>query len=173
MAKNHEKEDGKEEANQKSGGPVVRKRFAVFIDYLNLEKNIKTPADIRLDPLLDPLIKEGRINWIYVYIPESAIPAPINILINRYQVLIILCSQEMGGGYLKDKDNVDFQMDKHIRSIVEHTDVTDIVIFSGDADFFPVASWAHQQGITVHVKSIRAALSRVFEEDGRFKITKI
>lgn len=167
-------ESGEESPGQ-IRGPDVKRRFAVFIDYLNLRKSIRTPNDLDLDTFIDSIIAKGRLQWMYVFIPEHVLGSvPMRTLVSRYQAWPVVCPQDMDTSrILKDKDTVDFQMNRLIQSIVEHTDITDIIIVSGDADFYPVARWTHQQGIRVHIISGKPALSKMFSEDDKISVTTI
>ncbi len=139
------------------------RRYAVFMDYLNLERNLGTQRFDDFSWLIDPIRKEGIIIFGWVFIPQSYIGNPaIHQLSNIHSFDPILCTQQMQGVVTKDKDRVDAKMDSLARRLIDHSDITDIVIISGDADFQDLANYARWRNKEVKIISAKQAISSRF-----------
>lgn len=128
--------------------------FALFMDYRNLELGL--PDSVRrfrdFSWLLNPILAQGKIVFAFVFIPDNyGARLPIHQLSNKHSFIPVLCTRKTADPAAKDRDGVDAKMDSLARSLIEHTDITDIVIVSGDADFQDLANFAryHQKGVTV------------------------
>lgn len=142
------------------------KRFAIFFDYKNLESNLRDRDRFSdFSWLINPLLKEGKIIFAFVFIPDHyANRVPLLLLANRHRFQPILCPREIGKATTKDKDTVDAKMEDLGKAIIEHSDVTDIVIVSGDGDFQELTVFARWQQKSVRVISAASALSPRFVE---------
>lgn len=148
-----------------SGG----RRFAIFIDYRNLEKGLE--AQNRQERLSDfswltgPVLAEGKIIFAFVFIPEHYLSrAPIMQLAYRHRFQIVVCPRQIGTLTTKDADSVDEKIRALAEPIVEHSDITDIVIVSGDADFEPLAVTSVWRQKRVKIVSASDAVSGRFVE---------
>lgn len=141
--------------------------FVIFMDYRNLVSDLPNSAKkfSNLSWLIDPILKCGIISFAYVFIPDNCTKnIEIFQLGNKHGFWPILCTRRIEGAIMKDKDTVDARMDTKARSMIVHTDVTDIVIISGDADFQDLANFAryHQKKVTV-ISTARARSGRFLE----------
>jgi hypothetical protein len=140
--------------------------FLVFIDYENLRRGLNMGPTERLKKLfnlswlLDPILKKGKVLLVFVFVPENAPLAQLS----RQGFFPIPCPRQFGGVVTKDKDTVDARMENLARVLIEHTDATDVLIISGDADFQPLVAFARFQQKRVTVASTREALSGRFLE---------
>lgn len=142
------------------------KRFAIFFDYKNLESHLRN-RDRFLDFswLTGPLLKEGKIIFAFVFIPDHyANRVPLLLLANKHRFQPILCPREMGKSTTKDKDTVDAKMEDLGKALIEHSDITDVVIVSGDGDFQELTVFARWQQKSVRVISATEATSPRFTE---------
>ena len=151
--------------------PVAAKQrsrtFAIFMDYRNLEMGL--PDSFRrfrdFSWLVNPILAQGKIVFGFVFIPDNyGGRVPLHQLANKHSFTPILCTRRVSRLDTKDGDTVDAKMDSLARSLIEHTDITDIVIVSGDADFQDLANFAryHQKGVTV-VSAAQAVSGRFLE----------
>ncbi len=134
------------------------KRFAVLMDFENLEKNIDQTKLRDFSWLFNPILEQGKISCAYVFIPDHyGSNPPVRTLSNIYRFFCIFCPKK--SGILKDADSVDSRMDELGRFLVEHSDITDLVIVSGDADFQGLIEFARWQQKRVKVVSAHEAIS--------------
>lgn len=151
------------------------RRFAVFIDIKNLEDGISNAAERFKDFswLLDPILKEGKIAFAFVFAPEhKAMLTPVMQLSYLHGFYVVICPRQVGAMAVKDADSVDEKMKDLARTIIDRSDVTDIVIVSGDADFHPLALYAKRQRKNVIIKSAASALSSRYA-DSQIRVEKI
>ncbi|MDO8495590.1 MAG: NYN domain-containing protein [bacterium] len=145
-----------------------QRTFAIFMDYRNLELHLKKGSRERLENfswLLDPILQEGKIVFAFVFIPTHYIAlAPIMQLSHIHHFFPVVCPRQVAGAVTKDHDSVDNKLESLARDIIQHSDITDIVIISGDADFSGLATFAHWQQKKVRVISALRALSGRFIE---------
>ena len=145
-----------------SAAPVVQQRkFAILIDYENLKMNVHPTKLLDFSWLFDPILSQGKIVGGYVFFPEHyGTNMPIKTLSNIHRLFCVACPKDIkNNGVVKDKDIVDSRMDELGRFLVEHSDITDLVVVSGDADFQGLIQFAHWQQKTVKVVSAKSALS--------------
>lgn len=148
------------------------RRFAIFMDFVNLEKNLQRSADKFSDFswLLNPILKQGKIIFAFVFIPDHYVSrAPIMQLTHKHHFHAIFCPRQINGVITKDVDTVDAQMQELAWALIEHSDITDVIIISGDADFHSLATRATWQQKKVKIVSARDAISGRFmgsEQDG-------
>lgn len=136
------------------------KRFAILMDFENLEKNIDRTKLYDFSWLLNPILEQGKISCAYVFIPDHyGSNPPIRTLSNIHRFFCVFCPKETGAVDKKDKDSVDTRMDELGRFLVEHSDITDLVIVSGDADFQGLIEFARWQQKRVKVVSAHEAIS--------------
>lgn len=143
------------------------KRFAVFMDYSNLERNLPKTTDCfrNFSWLLDPILKRGKIIFAFVFIPDHYVSrAPIMQLTHKHHFHAIFCPRQISGTITKDADTVDAQMQELGWALIQHSDITDVIIVSGDADFQRLATHAKWQQKRVMVVSSAKALSGRFLE---------
>ena len=142
------------------------KKFAIFFDYKNLEINLRDKDRFNdFSWLMDPLLKEGKIIFAFVFIPDHyANRVPLIMLANKHRFQPILCPRELGKTTTKDKDTVDAKMEDLGKAILEHSDITDIIIVSGDSDFQELSVFAKWQQKSVKVISAASAVSPRFLE---------
>ena len=152
-----------------------QRKFAVFLDYRNLEQSLQERGDN--DYLKDffwleeEIIRRGKIVASFVFIQENyAFRAPVRQLSDIYQYNPILCLREMvkGGTTTKEKDSVDTKMINLAKGYIEIDGITDIVIVSGDADFSELAVHArrHQKNVTI-ISASEALSGRFIELNNR------
>lgn len=147
--------------------PIDQKRFAILIDYANLELGIKDPVERLRDFswLLDPILKDGKIVFAFVFLPEQmSSRQPIMQLFHRHGFSPILCPRQIDGAITKDKDTVDARMIDIGMALIEHSDITNLVVVSGDADFQRLVTFAVWGQKKVTVISAGQSLSRALEE---------
>jgi hypothetical protein len=144
----------------------AERTFAIFMDYKNLEDNLKNADRFRnFSWLLDPILAQGKIIFAFVFIPDHYFTrAPIQQLSNLHRFQVIACPRQIGGAITKDADTVDAKIDELAWPIVEHTDVSDLIIISGDADFKRLANLARWRRKKVTVISAPKAVSGRFFE---------
>lgn len=145
------------------------RRFAIFMDFVNLEKGLPKYANRFRDFswLLDPILKKGKIIFAFVFIPEHYVSrAPIMQLTHKHHFHSILCPRQIGKSTTKDADTVDAQLQELAWPIIQIPGnyITDVVIVSGDADFQGLATRARWQQKEVTVISTAKALSGRFLE---------
>lgn len=143
--------------------PEEKRRFVILIDYKNLEDGIKDPTERFKDFswLLDPILKKGIIEFAFVFIPEQLSGRPaIMQLFHKHGFSPILCPRQIEGVITKDKDTVDSRMIDIGMSFIEHSDITDLVIVSGDADFQRLVTFALWRQKSVRIVSAERALSK-------------
>lgn len=147
---------------------IPQKRiFAIFMDYKNLELNLSGGAKKFSDFswLLNPILECGTIAYAFIFIPENcANRMAIHQLSNKHSFFPILCTHRIEHAVMKDKDTVDATMESLAMSLIIHSDVTDILIISGDADFQKLANFAIFNQRKVTVLSAATALSGRFIE---------
>lgn len=137
---------------------VAPKRFAILMDFENLEKNINRTKLHDFSWLLNPILEQGKISCAYVFIPDHyGSNPPVRTLSNIHRFFCVFCPKK--SGVLKDADSVDARMDELGRFLVEHSDITDLVIVSGDADFQGLIEFARWQQKRVKVVSAHEAIS--------------
>lgn len=137
------------------------------MDYRNLEKGLSNARERFRDFswLIDPIIERGRIVFAFVFIPDNYVNRmEIHQLANKHSFAPILCTRQTDGVISKDKDTVDAKMESLACSLIAHTDITDIVIISGDADFQQLANFAKWNQKEVTVVSASQAVSGRFME---------
>lgn len=154
-------EPEKEEASPKS--------YAIFVDYRNLLLSLvgeqKKLKDLQF--LESIVLKQGKgqVLFAFVFIPHHEISrAPVQQISNIFRYDVVVCPQQVEGGVIKDADTVDAHMERLARRLIERSDVTDIVIVSGDADFYGLVVDARRAGKNVTVVSGIMALSSRFRE---------
>lgn len=136
--------------------------FAIFMDYKNLEDNLPNSFEKLRDFswLLDPILKVGKIIFAFVFIPDHYLTkAPVQQLANKHQFSVIACPRQVSGIVTKNADTVDTIMSNLAKGLVEHSDITDIVVISGDADFKQLVNFAIWQQKKVKVISATDAIS--------------
>ncbi len=147
--------------------PANQRRFAIFIDYKNLEDGIRNPGNRfqNFSWLLDPILKQGNIIFGFVFVPEHRTTRPAVVqLSNLHNFKIIVCPRQFEGHLSKDKDTVDAVMIDLGRDIIEHTDCTDLVVVGGDGDFTRLTNFAIWRRKKVQVFSTPEALSQDFRK---------
>ncbi|MFH1672435.1 MAG: NYN domain-containing protein [Pseudomonadota bacterium] len=143
------------------------KTFAIFMDYRNLEKGLPNVKERFRDFswLIDPIVARGRIVFAFVFIPDNYVNRmEIYQLANKHNFAPILCTRQTDGVISKDKDTVDAKMESLACSLIAHTDITNIVIISGDADFQQLANFARWNQKEVTIVSASQAVSGRFLE---------
>lgn len=139
--------------------------FAVFFDYKNiadgLAKNGHRLRDV--NSLLKIILDQGEIIFAFVFVPEHLVnQAPLMQLTYEYRFTVVLCPRQIEGIITKDKDTVDSTMDFLGHRFVEHSQVTDIAIFSGDHAFVELANHAYWRKKRVMVISAQNSISGRF-----------
>jgi uncharacterized LabA/DUF88 family protein len=148
------------------------KIFAVFIDYLNIERGITNQIERRermrdFGWLINPILEKGKIAFIYIFVPDATVPEFSPIFVGgKQRIPIVVCPRRVVGGVMKDADTVDQFLMEMATSHIYHSDISDIVIVSGDADFSPVIRRALMNRKRVTVVSTAQALSGRFREIG-------
>ncbi|MBI2676684.1 MAG: NYN domain-containing protein [Candidatus Yanofskybacteria bacterium] len=140
--------------------------FAIFLDYKNLEENIKKTARDKLENfswLIEPILKEGKIIFAFVFIPTHYVGrAPVMQLSYLHHFIPVLCPRQTDGAVTKDADTVDAKIVTVAKGLIQHSDITDVVIVSGDSDFSELANFAHWQQKRVWTVSAIGAVSGKF-----------
>lgn len=144
-----------------------KKVFAIFMDYKNLVSDLPNSAKRFSDFswLINPILEQGIISFPFVFIPDNYTNRmEIHQLSNKHGFSPIVCTRQIHGAVMKNGDTVDAKMESLARDIILHTDVTDIVIISGDADFQGLVNFAifNQKNVTI-VSAARALSGRFFE----------
>lgn len=146
--------------------PPKEKTFAIFLDYKNLEENIKKTAKEKLNDfswLTEPLLQEGKIIFAFVFIPMHYINrAPIMQLSRLHHFVPVLCPRQTDGAVTKDADTADAKLETLAKNLIQHSSITNIVIVSGDSDFSELVNFAHWQQKKVRIISAIGALSERF-----------
>lgn len=156
-----------QKTKQISGKNPQKRIFALFMDYKNLELNLSGGAKKFSDFswLLNPILECGTIAYAFVFIPENYTNRiPIHQLSNKHSFFPILCTHQIEHAIMKNKDTVDATMESLAMSLIIHSDVTDILIISGDADFQKLANFAIFNQRKVTVISAATAVSGRFIE---------
>lgn len=163
-----------------NGEPLSR-RFAILVDYLNVEKSLprERPGERskKMINLLKGLEREilgtpGNIIILAeVFIPSQFAGVTPKMEIAHGLYFEIICVRRMEKGAIKEVDSVDQKMINRGQFLIEHSDVTDIVIVSGDADFkdLVIQAMRHQKRVTV-VSGPQAVSKRFVEMHGREEI---
>ncbi|MBI2063504.1 MAG: NYN domain-containing protein [Candidatus Yanofskybacteria bacterium] len=162
-------ETARSEPASKSPKPAKpqEKRFAVFMDYKNLEMNLPRSTDKfrNFSWLLDPILNQGKIIFAFVFIPDHYVSrAPIMQLTHKHHFHAIFCPRQINGVTTKDADTVDAQMQELAWALIQNSDITDVVIVTGDSDFQRLATHAKWQQKRVWVVSAEKAVSGRFLE---------
>lgn len=152
--------------------PQEKRKFAVFIDYKNLEDSFANQGErLSVDRfrdfswLIDPILEEGIIVFAFVFIPEQLSNRPaIMQLSYRHRFFPVICPRQIEGLITKDKDTVDTKMIALGKDLIEHSDCTDVVIVGGDGDFTELANFAIWRQKRVQVMSTPESLSKDFLE---------
>ncbi|KKS26800.1 MAG: hypothetical protein A2736_00735 [Candidatus Yanofskybacteria bacterium RIFCSPHIGHO2_01_FULL_41_27] len=156
--------------------PPQKRIFAVFMDYKNLDDGL--PGGTRkfsdFSWLINPILEQGIIAFAYVFIPDNyAGRAEIYQLSDKHDFLPILCTRKTKNGIMKNGDTVDAKMEREAIKLIIHSDITDITIVSGDADFQGLINFAiHNQKRVTVVPAAKACSERFFEmaETGKIKL---
>lgn len=150
---------------------VQEKRFAILIDYENLKKHVNTAKLLDFSWLFDPILAKGKIVGGYVFFPEHyGNNMPVKTLSNIHRLFCVVCPKNLDSdGAFKDRDIVDSRMDELGRFLVEHSDITDLVIVSGDADFQGLVQFARWQQKEVKLVSTADAISSRFRLDQKLE----
>lgn len=152
------------------------KRFAIFMDYVNLEKGLPKSTDRfkNFSWLLNPILEKGKLIHAFVFIPDHyASRAPLMQFTHKYRFTSILCPRRMSGAVTKDVDMVDTQMIELAWVIIDHSDITDLIIVAGDGDFQGLVTHALWQQKNVKIISAAKAISGRYlemEEDGSLSV---
>lgn len=144
-----------------------RRRFAILLDYRNLRYSLQEERDVlrELKELEKYILTLGTIEFAYAYVPHHEINiVPIQQLHHTLQYKVVACPIRVSQGVIKDADTVDATLDREARALIERTDITDIVIISGDADFFALTVFAERKQKKVMVVSGILALSHRYRE---------
>jgi len=146
-----------------------QRRFAIFIDYKNLEDSIKNAGNRfrNFSWLLNPILEQGVIIFAFVFVPQHRTTRPAVVqLANLHNFKIIWCPREFEteGHISKDKDTVDAVMIDLGRDIIEHTDCTDLVIVDGDGDFTRLTTFGMWRQKRVQLFATEEALSNDFRQ---------
>lgn len=155
------------------------RRFLVLIDYRNLEQNVQNPVERLKDFswLLNPILEKGRILLVFVFIPDHyTTRAGIMQLTQKHRFNVVICPRQIEGVKTKDADTVDTKIYELAYPLIDHSDVTDIVVVAGDRDFVPLAVFARNQQKKVHIVSAAQALSghwRELEKSGAVEIETV
>jgi len=161
-------------AHQEEGGLKVEKQskgrdYAILVDYRNLRLSL-TEDQTKLKDLhfvKELILKRGGgvISFCFVFVPHHEMArVPVQQISNIYNYDIVSCPQTVGRGTVKDSDTVDAHLERMARRLIQKTSVTDIVIISGDADFYRLADEAWCSGKRVLVVAGKEALSVRFKE---------
>lgn len=147
----------------------TNKKFAIFLDFVNLEKNMPKSSDKFRDFswLLNPILEKGKLIFAFVFIPDHYVSrTPIMQLTHKHRFHTLVCPRQIltGGSTIKDADTVDAQMHDLGYAIIDNSEITDLLIVSGDADFQRLATHAIWQQKSVTVISASRALSGRFLE---------
>jgi uncharacterized LabA/DUF88 family protein len=146
------------------------RKFAVLIDFENFRKGIDHPEEVLDFSWLTFDIHEvaGKVVIGVVFFP-AYLERDVNLgtIIDIQGYLPVRClrgiTQTRGTRTtIKQIDTVDNIMLAFGRFILENTDVTDIVIVSGDYDFQVLVSEIKNRGRKVHIYSAGRALSGGF-----------
>lgn len=152
------------------------RKFAVFIDYKNISDGLKK-SNRKLSsfyPLLKSILEEGKIIFGFVFVPYHFIgQIPVMELSYKYHFQVVVCPRQIEGGITKDADSVDANMDFLARKLIEHSDLTDVAIFSGDADFHDLANFAFCQQKRVSVIATRESISGRFLQMAKEEVVKV
>jgi uncharacterized LabA/DUF88 family protein len=151
----------------------IEKKFAILVDYKNLEDNFKIPGsavnpEVLKDFFLgleEQILQHGKIIFPFVFIPDNYWGiAPLNQISNTFQYFPIPCQRRKveSGSIIKEADTVDAKMCELGRKLINESNITDLVIISGDADFLPLVVEARRFQKNVHVISTPNALSGRF-----------
>jgi len=151
----------------------AEKKFAILIDYKNLDDNLKGPGNAVNPEILkdfflgleDQILRHGEIIFPIIFIPDNYWGiAPTNQLSGTFQYFTIPCQRRKAesGPIPKEADTVDAKMSSFGEILINETNVTDLVIITGDYDFLPLSTNARRHQKNVHVLSAPAALSGKF-----------
>lgn len=136
------------------------RRFAILMDFENLEKNVDRHRLLDFSWLINPILAAGKILVAEVFIPDHyGHNVPVRTLANIHRFKPVYCVKRPGGSAVKDVDSVDKWMDEEGRFLVEYTDITDLVIVSGDADFQSLIQFARWRQKRVRVVAAANAIS--------------
>lgn len=139
--------------------------FAIFMDYKNLDDGLSggTRRFSDFAWLVNPILERGIIAFSFVFIPDNYTGRmEIHQLSDKHRFWPILCTRKVRNAIMKNVDTVDAKMEALGKDIIIHTDVTDLIIISGDADFQELINFAiyRQKRVTV--------VSAVIARSGRF-----
>lgn len=148
---------------------VKNKQYAVFFDYKNILDGFKgNGEELKEDgiyPLLKLILEQGEIIFGFVFVPEHLVrDARVSLLSYKYRFSVIACPREYEGVIAKDKDSVDTMMDSLAKRFLEHSDITDVAIFSGDGDFAELVTYAFWRKKRVTVLGVRNSVNGRFME---------
>lgn len=153
------------------------RKFAVFIDYKNISDGMgKNGRGLKsFHSLLQPILDQGEIIFGFAFVPGHFVTRlPVMELTYKYGIRVIICPRQIEGVITKDKDSVDAQMDSLARDFIEHASgITDVVIFSGDADFQDLVRFAVWRQKTVTIIGTRESISGRFLEMAEEKIIQV
>ena len=142
--------------------------FLVFIDWLNIERGISDRNERQsrmkdLSWLYAPILEKGKIAFMYIFVSDATVPeiSPIYAA-SKMRIPIIICPRKTVGGIMKDADTVDMHLIEMARNHIAYSNITDIVIVSGDADFSPIVGSALLSRVGVTIVSATSALSGRF-----------
>lgn len=158
---------GKTAVAEISGG---QKRFLILIDYRNFEKGFSGYTFEKFSNfnwLIDPLLEEGKIGNIFVFVPLNYINrTPVVTLSHRERTFVVACPRQIAGGITKERDSVDARMESLGKFMIEHSDTTDLVMVGGDGDYQELIVFAKWQQKKVRIVSTKNALSARLREMG-------
>lgn len=170
----------KEKPAQEQEPATKPKTFVIFLDYNNLELHLKKTAPEKLKDfswLFGPILKEGKVVLAFVFIPRNKLDVtPVMQLTRLHHFVPILCPRQIdkNKGITKDADTVDTKMAELAKQLIQYSDITDIVIVSGDADFAELANFAYWQQKSVWVISaINAISGRLMEMHKSGSVKKV
>ncbi len=169
--KNRTPKNSAQKKRRKTAKKTLARKFAILIDYENLVKSVSPTRLMDFSWLLDPIIKAGEIIFAAAFIPEFYGTAPpVKTLSNIHRFFPVFCPKKSGSMEKdKDIDSVDVRMDEFGRFLADHSDITDLVIVSGDGDFHGLAVFAGWRGKKVKIVSTHEAISGRFLLDKRLE----
>lgn len=142
-----------------------RTRLGVFLDYENISKEAALEnKSIDFEALRKELLKIGHIAFAFIFIPEHLVTYSLPRYVYDKGFYVVACP---GSGNGKEKDRVDTNMTEMGIRLIEHSDITDLVIVSRDSDFVRLANYARFHGKKVIVfagKKVSFILKEVADE---------
>lgn len=147
-----------------------KKKFIILLDYENVwtaplgaGKGRNKLQD--LSWLIEPILAEGEILFSMAFVSDNLV-GTVPMELHDAGFVVVGTPPKLDGMVWKHTDSADQIMLRTGKNLVQHCNVTDVVIVSGDADFTDLINFARFKGCRVKVVAYQKSLSRRLQRPG-------